>query len=47
MIWKGGYYMGAQEKSLRIYDTKKTFFFKIESTFSKLLIPTKNNFEIR
>ena len=44
MIWKGGYYMGAQEKSLRIYDTKKTFFFKIESTFSKLLIPTKNNF---
>lgn len=44
MIWKGGYYMGAQEKSLRIYDTKKTFFFRIESTFSKLLIPTKNNF---
>ena len=36
--------MGAQEKSLKIYDTKKTFFFKIESTFSKLLIPTKNNF---
>jgi len=36
--------MGAQEKSLKIYDTKKTFFFRIESTFSKLLIPTKNNF---
>jgi hypothetical protein len=36
--------MGAQEKSLKIYDTKKTFFFRIENTFSKLLIPTKNNF---
>ena len=44
MIWKGGYYMGKQEKSLKIYDTKKTFFFRIESTFSRLLIPTKNNF---
>ncbi len=35
--------MEAQEKSLRVYDTKKTFFFKIENTFSKLLIPTKAN----
>ena len=33
--------MGANEKSLRVYDTRKTFFTKIGSTFSKLLTPTK------
>lgn len=36
--------MEAQERSLKVYDTKKTFFFRIENTFSKLLIPTKANF---
>lgn len=30
-----------QEKSLRIYDSEKTFFSKITSTLSKLLIPTR------
>ena len=33
--------MGANEKSLRVYDSKKTFFSKIGSTFGKLLTPTK------
>lgn len=33
--------MGAVEKSLRVYDSKRTFFAKIGSTFSKLLSPTK------
>lgn len=33
--------MGANEKSLRVYDTKKTFFTKIGSTFGKILTPTK------
>lgn len=33
--------MGAEEKSLRVYDTKKTFFAKLGSTFSKLFTPTK------
>lgn len=33
--------MGANEKSLRVYDTRKTFFTKIGSTFSKLFTPTK------
>lgn len=39
--------MGAEEKSLKVYDTRKTFFAKIGSTFSKILAPTKvgfNNF---
>lgn len=30
-----------EEKSLRIYDSEKTFFSKISNTLSKLLIPTK------
>lgn len=34
--------MGAVEKSLKVYDTKKTFFAKLGSTFSKLFSPTKN-----
>lgn len=34
--------MGANEKSLRVYDTRKTFFTKIGSTFSKLFTPTKS-----
>ena len=33
--------MEAREKSLRIYDTKRTFFSKLSSTFEKLLTPTK------
>lgn len=33
--------MEAREKSLRVYDTKKTFFSKLSSTFTKLLTPTK------
>jgi len=33
--------MEAREKSLRIYDTKKTFFSKLTVTFTKLLTPTK------
>lgn len=33
--------MVAEEKSIRIYDTKRTFFTKIGNTFSKLLNPTK------
>ena len=28
--------MGVQEKSLRVYDTKKTFFSKIGTTFGKI-----------
>lgn len=41
--------MEAREKSLRIYDTKRTFFSKLSSTFTKMLTPTKtgiNNFLI-
>ena len=30
-----------EERSLRIYNSEKTFFSKISSTISKLLIPTK------
>ena len=30
-----------EERSLRIYDSEKTFFSKISSTISRLLIPTK------
>ena len=30
-----------EEKSLKIYDTEKTFFNKVSNTLSKLLIPTK------
>lgn len=33
-----------QEKSLRVYDTKKTFFTKIGTTFSKIFAPTKIGF---
>ena len=33
--------MEAREKSLRVYDTKKTFFSKLSTTFTKLLTPTK------
>lgn len=33
--------MGAVEKSLKVYDSKKTFFAKLGSTFSKLFSPTK------
>ncbi len=33
-----------EEKSLRIYDSEKTFFSKITNTISKLLIPTKIGF---
>ncbi len=33
--------MEAREKSLRIYDTKRTFFSKLSSTFTKILTPTK------
>lgn len=33
--------MEAREKSLRIYDTRKTFFSKLSTTFTKLLTPTK------
>ncbi len=33
--------MSVEEKSLRIYDTKRTFFSKIGSTFNKILTPTK------
>lgn len=33
--------MGANEKSLRVYDTRRTFFAKIGSTFGKLFTPTK------
>ena len=34
--------MGANEKSLKVYDGKKTFFTKIGSTFSKIFSPTKS-----
>ena len=30
-----------EERSLRIYNSEKTFFSKITTTISKLLIPTK------
>lgn len=33
--------MGIEEKSLRVYDTKKTFFSRLGSTFSKIISPTK------
>ncbi|MBR3325167.1 MAG: hypothetical protein IKG14_03890 [Clostridia bacterium] len=33
--------MGANEKSLKVYDSKRTFFTKIGSTFSKIFTPTK------
>lgn len=33
--------MRANEKSLRVYDSRKTFFAKIGSTFGKILSPTK------
>ena len=33
--------MGIEEKSLKIYDTKRTFFSKIGSTFNKILTPTR------
>lgn len=33
--------MVAEEKSIRLYDTKKTFFARIGSTFSKIITPTK------
>lgn len=33
--------MGAEEKSLKIYDTRTTFFGKIGNTISKLLTPTQ------
>ena len=36
--------MGAEEKSIKIYDTRKTFFARIGSTFSKILTPTKVGF---
>ena len=36
--------MGIEEKSLRVYDTKKTFFSKIGVTFSKIFSPTKKGF---
>lgn len=33
--------MEAREKSLRVYDSKRTFFSKLSNTFTKLLTPTK------
>lgn len=33
--------MGVKQNSLRIYDTKRTFFLKIGSTFSKIFEPTR------
>ena len=33
--------MGTYEKSLRVYDTKKTFLSKIGSTFNRLFEPTR------
>lgn len=33
--------MGIEEKSLRVYDSKRTFFSKIGNTFTKILTPTK------
>lgn len=33
--------MGAEEKSLKIYDTRRTFFGKLGNTISKLLTPTQ------
>ena len=37
--------MGAEEKSLRVYDTKRTFFAKLGSTFSKLFSPTRSGLD--
>ncbi len=36
--------MGAEEKSLRVYDTKKTFFARLGNTMSRILTPTKVGF---
>ena len=36
--------MGAEEKSLKVYDTRRTFFSKIGSTRGKILTPTKLGF---
>ena len=36
--------MGAEEKSLKVYDTRRTFFSKIGSTLGKILTPTKLGF---
>ena len=36
--------MGAEEKSIKIYDTRKTFFARLGSTVSKILTPTKVGF---
>ncbi len=36
--------MGAEEKSIRVYDTRKTFFARIGSTVSKIFAPTKVGF---
>ena len=33
--------MEAREKSLKVYDTRRTFFSKLSSTFTKILTPTK------
>ena len=37
-------FMGAEEKSLKVYDTRRTFFSKIGSTLGKILTPTKLGF---
>lgn len=36
--------MGTEEKSLKVYDTRRTFFSKIGSTLGKILTPTKLGF---
>ena len=36
--------MGAEEKRLKVYDTRRTFFSKIGSTLGKILTPTKLGF---
>ena len=36
--------MGAEEKSLKVYDTRRTLFSKIGSTLGKILTPTKLGF---
>jgi len=36
--------MGAEEKSLKVYDTRRTFFSNIGSTLGKILTPTKLGF---
>jgi len=33
--------MGAQERSLKVYDSRRTFFSKLGSTFSKIFAPTQ------